>query len=277
MAKTRKTDGLTAASQARTGQGALFYFSEVGETHENATWTLLEGMKSGAIPVPSKPEIDVTTTASKAREFIAGLGTSPDMSVGLDFYPQNTVHQRVISDIVYDSRNRWWKIEIPNIVTIMVEAYVKEWPVEFNIDSAMTANFVLKTSGKPILVFPGSGAKVEWVNTLSGKKQDGSITGTVVGTLTVPLGYDIKFTDSVTDTQDFTKDTHYTVANLPVGVEPKVVKTSSTVVTMSVTGNAAQKEDIKNVTIHLMDAAFDGDMASKIIGSSKTDILLAFK
>ena len=83
---------------------------------------------------------------------------------------------------------------------------------------------------------------------------DGSVTGTRTATLSGDT-----YTAAVTDGNPFTESTHYTVANVPAGMTAVLTKTSSTLATLTLTGNAtshADANDVANLTVTFLDGVF---------------------
>lgn len=77
----------------------------------------------------------------------------------------------------------------------------------------------------------------------------------------------------------FTQGTHYTIDNVPAGMTLSLGKTSLTQVILSLTGNAIDHnnaDDISNLTITFLDAAFQAVSASEVINSTKNDIGINF-
>lgn len=76
-----------------------------------------------------------------------------------------------------------------------------------------------------------------------------------------------------------TESTHYTVANVPAGLTAVVTGTSTTTATLALTGNAASSsasDDVADLTLTLLDAAFAGNDASVVPNSSKNDLMVDF-
>jgi hypothetical protein len=73
--------------------------------------------------------------------------------------------------------------------------------------------------------------------------------------------------------------TAYTVSNLPTGLTVKLVKTSDTTATLSLTGNAAthaNANDVSNLTLALKSAAFDGTDASGVTNATVNNLSINF-
>lgn len=276
MAIAKNTQGLSAASQAKTARGATFSFAEDGQSWETADWTKVDGMKSGVIPVAEQAEAEVTTLDSTSKEYIPILGDNPDLTIDLDYYPHNLVHQRLLAELSNSTVVRWWKIEIPDSITFYVQGYVKGWPVSFTGDSAMTATLTIKTSGKPVYKLPDSGVTLTWSGTLTGANLDGSVTGEMTGVLDAGSVSGVIFTDAVSDMDTFVAGVHYEVANVPVGLSPVLTKTDSKNIKLTFTGNANVKETVSNIEVRLTSKAFEGIMASSVNGYAKTDVTITF-
>lgn len=265
-----------ASTQAKTGHGIRFYFAETADV-DTTDWVWVQGLKSGTLPSPDKPEIDVSNTDSTTREFIPGLGTTPDMSLEMDWYPKNEVHQRLVGDLVYGNEVRAWKLESPDFRFTFL-GFLKSASPSFSIDAAMTVPVTLKVSSKPDIKFgdEASKASIAWDSTLAGNNGDGAVTGNLVGTLTALNQSGATFTTDVTDSQDFEMNTHYQLFGVPKGLTPKLTKTSGTVATLTFTGNATSKKDVSNITLKLLDAAFAKTPAAAVKGSSHTGIAITF-
>lgn len=109
-------------------------------------------------------------------------------------------------------------------------------------------------------------------NTFVESNNDGS-TGTVLNlslvggeTFTVPAAA-------------MTLSTHYTVANVPAGLTAVVTGTSTTTATLALTGNAtdsSSSDDVSDLTLTFLDAAFTGLDASAVPNSTKSDLAVDF-
>lgn len=146
--------GDATSVQAKTGQGFTFYYDPDGhaDVESVVSWVKIEGMKSGALPSPDKPEIDVTTTDDAVKAYIPGLGSIADISLEFNFYPGNTVHQDLVRNVLYDESPRPWKIVGQGMVFTFL-GYMKSANVSFGVDAALTMPLVLKVTSKPDAVF----------------------------------------------------------------------------------------------------------------------------
>ncbi|MDE2956989.1 MAG: SwmB domain-containing protein, partial [Bacteroidota bacterium] len=96
---------------------------------------------------------------------------------------------------------------------------------------------------------------------------DGSVTGSITATLA-----------GDTYTSMVVSAPHVTVANIPAGLTASLVRTSATVVTLTLTGTAnAHTNDVSNISVTFSDGAFTNEGASTVTGSSKSDIGIDFR
>lgn len=150
--------GEATSLQAKTGYGFKFFYEPLAQgassasTPENIEWEKIEGMKSGALPSPDKPEIDVTTTEDEVKAYLPGIGSVNDLSLEFNFYPQNSVHQDLVQNVLYDDTPRWWKIEGQGMVFIFL-GYLKSANATFGVDAALTLPLTLKVTSKPNVTF----------------------------------------------------------------------------------------------------------------------------
>lgn len=140
--------------QAKTGYGFRFYYDQQAHRRlrEVQTWTHIEGMRSGALPSPDKPEIDVTTTIDDVKAFIPGMGAINDISLEFNFYPQNEIHQHLVGEVLYEENPRPWKLEGQGM-TFTFFGYLKSANVAFGVDTALQMPLTLKVTTKPIVVY----------------------------------------------------------------------------------------------------------------------------
>jgi hypothetical protein len=76
-----------------------------------------------------------------------------------------------------------------------------------------------------------------------------------------------------------TVNTHYTVANVPAGLTAVVTGTSTTTATVTLTGTAAahaSANNISNLTLTFLDAAFTGGTASVVTNYTKSNLLINY-
>ena len=266
------TLGMATSQQAKTGYGFAFYIGTGGDL-DSATWQKVEGMKSGALPSPDKPEIDVTTTDDDVKAFIPGTGTINNISIEFNFYPHNSVHQMLVSEVLYTETVRPWKI-VGQGMEFRFFGYMVSSEVSFGVDAALTMPLTLKVTTKPVVTFEAVGGTISYDSTLSGDEDTGAVTGSLVGTLTVPSGSTATFSTDVTG--DFLRNRDYTIFNVPAGLVPKLTKTSGTVATLTFTGAAEETDDVSNIVLEFTDFAFTDVKANQVDGYVKSGIAITF-
>lgn len=144
--------------QAKTGFGFKFFYEALesgassASSADDVTWEKIEGMKSGALPSPDKPEIDVTTTEDEVKAYLPGIGSVNDLSIEFNFYPQNSAHQDLVQNVLYDDTPRWWKITGQNMTFVFL-GYLKSANATFGVDAALTLPLTLKVTSKPTVTF----------------------------------------------------------------------------------------------------------------------------
>lgn len=123
------------------------------------------------------------------------------------------------------------------------------------------------------LMFPAAvTGKVTWGNTLSGAA-DGNVTGNITATLS---GTGAAYAAAISDGTELTVDTHYEVTGVPTGLTAKAVKTSSTVITVTLEGTADTPDDT-NMTVTLKDAVLEtGIVPGNIQNLASGDQLIDF-
>jgi hypothetical protein len=109
-------------------------------------------------------------------------------------------------------------------------------------------------------------ASILWAgNFIESDDNDGSMT--LGNERTATLTGDT-FISSIVDSTAFTPVTHYTITGVPAGLTPTLIKTSPTVATLTLTGNATvhtDAVDVSNITITFVDGVFtDTALASNV-------------
>jgi len=99
--------------------------------------------------------------------------------------------------------------------------------------------------------------------------------GSISNTLTLALANET-FTTAL---GQLVENTDYTVANVPAGLTLAIGTSNNQTAVIGITGNAtnhANIDDIANLTITFLNAAFTGNDASAVTASSKTDLVVDF-
>ncbi len=103
--------------------------------------------------------------------------------------------------------------------------------------------------------------------------EDGADDGSIATSITLTL-QDDTFSGSNGQEVDYVS-----VSNLPVGLSSKIVKTSDTVLTMTIEGNATShydENDVNNLTVTFTDDAFTNYLATVVANSIKSDLNIDF-
>jgi dienelactone hydrolase len=104
--------------------------------------------------------------------------------------------------------------------------------------------------------------------------EDAANDGSIGNTIDLTLDVETFATSGI-----LSQSTHYNIANLPTGLGIEIEVTSSSQATISLTGNAVAHEnanDISNLEITFLNAAFTGGSASSLIDYSQTAINIDF-
>ncbi|OIO01100.1 MAG: hypothetical protein AUJ49_08460 [Desulfovibrionaceae bacterium CG1_02_65_16] len=110
-------------------------------------------IKSVTGPNPTRSEVDVTTLASTAKEFLLGLSDNGEMSFPGLFEGDDLVQQAIIGDLGADTP-RNWRVEIPDGTKVAFSAYVKSFPLDLAADAAAGFTLGLRLTGAITWTFP---------------------------------------------------------------------------------------------------------------------------
>lgn len=148
--------------QAKTGYGWQFWMEHLtgsavsAATAAAAKYVKIEGMRSGALPSPDRPEIDCTTTIDKVKAFLPGIGSMTDISLDFNFYPENAVHQHLVQEVLYSNKPRWWQLSYVTGMKFAFSGYLKSANSAFGVDQVLSMPLVLKVTSKPEITFTTS-------------------------------------------------------------------------------------------------------------------------
>lgn len=110
-------------------------------------------IKSVSGPNPTRTEIDTTTLASDAKEFMLGLKDNGEMSFPGLFDGDDTVQQAIVDDLDATTPSNW-RVEIPDGTKIAFSAYVKSFPLAMNPDAAVEFTLGLRLTGDITWTWP---------------------------------------------------------------------------------------------------------------------------
>lgn len=113
------------------------------------TYTAIPGVTSIQLGGPSRGEIDVTDLDSPAKEFLMGLKDSGQLSLDVNFNPDNSVHTLLRSDIDSTSPRRFRLTfrDTSPYTTYTFEAFVMGMPITMGVDQAVKATVTLRITG----------------------------------------------------------------------------------------------------------------------------------
>lgn len=104
-------------------------------------------------------------------------------------------------------------------------------------------------------------------------------SGTDNGTVPTVINLSVTVNPFVVTSGAMTLNTHYTVANVPAGLTVVLTATSSTTATLALTGTAAAHanvNDVSNLTLNFLNAAFSLGNAAGVLNSSKNNLVVDF-
>lgn len=115
----------------------------------SGSYTAVANVKSFDGPSTQNPEIDVTTLASTAKEFVPGLIDFGDLSMDCNFDPENATHQQVMADMEASPPTvSNWRITFPNPTRNYTwQAFPKSFPVSGQVDGVYSGKLTLRLSG----------------------------------------------------------------------------------------------------------------------------------
>lgn len=117
------------------------------------TYQQVMTIKSVSGPNPTRTEVDTTTLASDAKEFMLGLKDNGEMSFPGLFDGDDAVQQAIIEDLDATTPGNW-RVEIPDGTKISFSAYVKGFPLTMNADAAVEFTMTLRVTGDITWAFP---------------------------------------------------------------------------------------------------------------------------
>ncbi len=131
---------------AKTAQGTVISReSSLG----SGTFVPIANVKSFDGPSMENPEIDVTTLSSTAKEFVGGLIDYGELSMEVNFDPENTSHQQALADMEASPPTvTGWRISFANPTRHYTwPAFVKSFPISGAVDGVYGGNLTLRLAG----------------------------------------------------------------------------------------------------------------------------------
>jgi hypothetical protein len=193
---------------------------------------------------------------------ISGSMTSPDTWIGmfiLDGCPDDVATSCIVTSTATGSSTSFTDQPITAGTYYLV---ISSWPAPQSID--FTFNLTFTPPVVPTLTWDATTFTEALAN-------DGSISTVVNLSLT---------NETFATTGDLTAATHYNVANVPAGLTVVINASDANTATVSLTGNAAAHEnanDVSNMEITFLDAAFTGGVAADVTGYTQTALVVDFE
>jgi len=126
---------------------------KVGDGAETEVFTTIAEVTGFDGPTTSVNEIETTTLASVAKEFIAGLVDNGEMTLNVNAVPKDTQLRQIRADIVAGTK-RNYQIDFNDkegaettSTTYTFEAFVKDFPTSATADSKLEGTITLRISG----------------------------------------------------------------------------------------------------------------------------------
>lgn len=115
----------------------------------SGSFTTVANVKSWDGPSTENPEIDVTTLSSIAKEFVGGLVDFGDLSMELNFDPNNATHQQIFADMEASPPTvTGWRISFVNpTINFKWSAFVKSFSISGEVDNIISGSLTLRLSG----------------------------------------------------------------------------------------------------------------------------------
>lgn len=106
-------------------------------------------VKSFSGPSAENPEIDVTVLTSAAKEFIGGLVDNGELTLELNFDPDESTHQQIFADQEASPPTvTGWRITfVSPTINYTWSAFVKSFSLSGEVDIALSGSLTLRLSG----------------------------------------------------------------------------------------------------------------------------------
>ena len=135
-------------SKAIGTQGTKLYWStdEIKKVTEDC---LIGEVKGWSGPSESTSEIDVTHLTSEAKEYLIGLVDNGDLTLDINFIPDDAVQMRMRKDM-QDRLKRAWCIQLTDTDKHQIWGlgYVKGFPLTGSANSAVSGSISIRITGK---------------------------------------------------------------------------------------------------------------------------------
>jgi hypothetical protein len=115
----------------------------------SGSFTAIANVRSFSGPSTENAEVDVTTLASTAKEFEGGLIDYGDLTLELNFDPNNATHQQCFTDQEANPPTKTgWRITFINpTINFTWTAFVKSFSLSGEVDGVLQGTMTLRLSG----------------------------------------------------------------------------------------------------------------------------------
>ena len=128
---------------------------EVETTPGGGTYTAIAEVTGFSGPTTEAAEIEVTTLASLAKEFIPGLADNGEVTMEVNAVPSDTQHDQIRSDIIAGTV-RSYRIDFADgtttNTTYTFDAFVKSFPFSAAADDKLAGTIALRVTGDIVVV-----------------------------------------------------------------------------------------------------------------------------
>jgi hypothetical protein len=115
----------------------------------SGVFVTIANVKSWDGPSAQNSELEVTSLQSTAKEFEGGLIDYGELSLDLNFDPNNATHQQMFADQEASPPTKTgWRITFVNpTINYTWTAFVKEFSISGKVDDIMSGSLKLRLSG----------------------------------------------------------------------------------------------------------------------------------
>jgi hypothetical protein len=119
----------------------------------SGSFTTIADCKSWSGPSTENPEIDVTSLTSTAKEYVGGLVDFGELTLELNFDPNNATHQQLFSDMEASPPTvTGWRITFVNpTINYTWSAFVKSFSISGEVDGVIAGSLTLRLSGNRVV------------------------------------------------------------------------------------------------------------------------------
>jgi hypothetical protein len=115
----------------------------------SASFTAVANVVSWDGPSTENPEIDVTALSSTAKEFLGGLVDFGELTLEINYDPNNATHQQIFADMEASPPTvTGWRIQFQNpTINFYWPAFIKGFSISGAVDEKMSGSLTLRLSG----------------------------------------------------------------------------------------------------------------------------------